>query len=639
MRYIVFLITLRLGAQPEVDRYLNDLAARAMARRTSEISTLTRDSLTQRQAAIRQKILASIGGLPTTKAPLNPRITGTFKRQGYRVENVIFESLPKFYVTANLYLPDSGSAPHPALIGVAGHSANGKASATYQHVWITLAKRGFVVLAIDPMGQGERSEMLDDATGLSRPGIGTAEHTTSGLQCLLAGNHIARYEIYDGMRSLDYLLTRKEVDPARIAVAGNSGGGTQSAYLAALEPRLAAAVSSCYMTSWHQLWTKPGPQDAEQVFPNFLRDGLDFADFAFSFAPRPFLMTTAIQDFFPIDGARAAYQEIRSAYTTQDAAAKAGYFEYDDTHGWSKPRREAAYRWLEKWLLGRDAAPQEDPVETEPEQLLYATATGQLRTSMGGETTQSLNAKDALAIHARRTATRSLDRSTVINRAAIPAAAPAFHNFTLHLPRNTSGKAPAIIALNATKEDLADLHASGSAILSAQFAISTVGRSESGYTSPYQMASRAFVLGQTVVGLQTADLLRVIAELKANPAIDASRIRIYARGNSAVAALHAAYLSSDVQSLATEAMPLSWFAITQARMHRGLPEIIIPGVLKDYDLPDLARAIAPRKLLMVDTRDPMGIPLLMSKVKAEYPRAEVRYRPEGWRFSKVYQGW
>src|SRR5689334_16324092 len=154
MRSIVLLVAAAasLSAQPAVDTYLNELAERAMKARSDEIVRLQRESLPARQALIREKILASIGGLPNQHGPLNARITGKFERSGYRVENVVFESLPKFYVTANLYLPQSGTAPYPALVGVAGHSVNGKASSTYQHVWITLAKRGFVVLAFDPQG-------------------------------------------------------------------------------------------------------------------------------------------------------------------------------------------------------------------------------------------------------------------------------------------------------------------------------------------------------------------------------------------------------------------------------------------------------------------------------------------------------
>ena len=347
-----------------------------------------------------------LGGFPD-RTPLNARVTGTLERDDYRVEKLVYESLPGFYVTANVYVPRGHAPPYPAVLGVAGHTANGKASATYQHAWISMAKRGFLVLAFDPPGQGERSLYFDPDLGRSRVGIGTREHTLSGLQCLLTGHNFARYEIWDAIRGVDYLLTRGDVDPDRLAVAGNSGGGTQAAYLAVVEPRLAVAVSSCYMTSWKQLWFEPGPQDAEQDLSAFLHHGLDFADYATAFAPRPFQILSAIQDFFPIAGARAAYAETRRVYETLGAADRAGFFEYDDTHGWSKPRREATYRWLERWLHDRVDDGHEPDHVTELESDLYATPTGQVSTAYDdAETVQTLNRAVAEEMFPNRTATR-----------------------------------------------------------------------------------------------------------------------------------------------------------------------------------------------------------------------------------------
>ena len=219
-----------------------------------------------------------------------------------------------------------------------------------------------MVLAYDPPGQGERLEYLDPATGKSHlPGGGTGEHTMAGTQCLLTGTNIARYFIWDGIRAFDYLLTRRTWTPKRIAVAGNSGGGTQSSYLAAFEPRLAAAAPSCYLTSWEKLWSGPGPQDAEQDFAGFLADGLDFPDFLIAFAPKPIQMATAIKDFFPIDGARATYAEANaSSRCWARATAWASSSSTTRTAG-RKPRREATYRWFEQWLHNR----QDDGAEPE----------------------------------------------------------------------------------------------------------------------------------------------------------------------------------------------------------------------------------------------------------------------------------
>jgi len=265
------------------DRYLTRIAEGQWKARKAVIAQIrTPADLAARQEYIRKKLLEEIGGFPARK-PLNARILGSGQRDGYRVEKLVFESLPHFYVTANVYVPNSGTGKFPAVLGTAGHTVDGKAEDLYQRVWMSLARRGFLVLAYDPPGQGERVEYLDPASGKSRAGGPTSEHILAGVQCLLTGTNIARYFVWDGIRALDYLLTRPDVDPKRIAVAGNSGGGTQSSYLAALEPRLAAAASSCYLTTWETLWAGPGPQDSEQNFVNFLKDGLDFADFLIAF--------------------------------------------------------------------------------------------------------------------------------------------------------------------------------------------------------------------------------------------------------------------------------------------------------------------------------------------------------------------
>ena len=141
--------------------------------------------------------------------------------------------------------------------------------------------------------------------------------------------------------------------------------GDKAANLAIVEPRLSVVVSSCYMTSWKQLWFDPGPQDSEQDFAHFLERGFDFPDFAIAFAPRPFQILSATQDFFPIEGARSTFEEARRVYEVLGESERVGFFEYDDGHGWSKPRREATYRWLERWLHDRVDDGVEPEIETE----------------------------------------------------------------------------------------------------------------------------------------------------------------------------------------------------------------------------------------------------------------------------------
>jgi cephalosporin-C deacetylase-like acetyl esterase len=567
---------------------------------------------------IRAKMLDLIGGLPTERTALNARITGAFDRPGYRVEKVIFDSLPGFHVTADLYIPTEGQGPFPAILGVAGHSDNGKASATYQHAWISFARRGYVVLAYDPPGQGERIEYFDPDLGRSRLSPGVPEHISAGLQCLLTGKPIARYFIWDGIRAFDYLTTRSEVDPTRIAVAGNSGGGTQAAYLAVFEPRLAAVVSSCYITRWKELLEGPGPQDAEQIFPRFLSSNLDFIDFIRAFAPKPFLVTSAVRDFFPIAGARA----------TAEAAPNASFFEYDDTHGWSQPRREAAYSFLDKHLKNSNADAHEAPLTTEPESALWATPTGHLANSIGTESVFTLNRAIAREMYPRRRALSLKDpaefRALIARRLGLGALTP-----TSYPARQ--GK-PAILAANLPEADLADLRQAGFIVRVVD--LPKFGPGRSSYSGAYQAAAREWLYNRTLLGWRVAEMLSAFRQLAADPQVDPSQIAIWGRGNSGVTALLAAALEPQAAKVMAEDTVTSFYAITQSLIHENTAEIIVPGVLEDFDLPDLVNLIAPRPLWLADPRTATGARSLAPEYNRNW--VHLHERPEGWPATKAF---
>jgi len=572
-----------------------------------------------------QKMAALLGGLPNVRQNLNARVTGVLERPGYRVEKVIFDSLPGFHVTADLYVPTTSRGPFPAVLGVAGHSDNGKASATYQHAWITLARRGYVVLAIDPPGQGERVEYFDPELGRSRLTPGVAEHIQAGLQCLLTGAPIARYFVWDGIRSVDYLLSRTEVDARRIAVAGNSGGGTQAAYLAVFEPRLTAVVSSCYMTRWKELLDGPGPQDTEQVWPDFLKDGYDFIDFIRAYPRRPYLMTSAIRDFFPIVGARATFEAARAEGLAVE------FFEYDDTHGWSKPRREAMYRFLDKHFKGVDAAVVEAPVTTEPESALWVTPGGQLATSFGTETVFTLNRARAQEMYPHRKALGLKQpaelRALVAERLGVeePKGGP---------PAPRPGRA-AVLAMGVAAADVEELRAGGYVVNVLDPPKFEAGRG--GYSSAYQAAAREWLYGRTLLGWRVKEALAEINKLLSDPRVDPERVMVWGRGNAGVTALLAAALEPRVSRVLAERTVTSWFSMTQWRMAQGVEDLIVPGVLEDFDLPDLVNLIAPRPLVLADPRTPTNAPA----VPVEYPAqwARVIERPEGWPVVKAFGEW
>jgi hypothetical protein len=351
-----------------------------------------------RKAYLRQRMLKALGGFPE-RTPLNARVTGTLERKAYRIEKIVFESQPGFFVTANLYLPKQGSPPYPGILYPLGHETGGKSNPTWQQMLGSLATKGYVALAWDPVGQGERVQLWDEDFQASKVVRSTTEHTVLGAQLLLTGDNLARYTIWDGMRALDYLLSRPEVDAKRIGCTGNSGGGTHTAYLSALDDRIHVAAPSCYITSWRRLLETIGPQDAEQCLPPFIADGLDHGDFIQAFAPKPYLVLSAIRDFFSITGARETSAEAKRIYTVLNAPDKVAMFEADDGHGYNKERRLAAYQWFGRWLKGAEDKEPEPEVELATEEELRCTPTGQVSTSLRGETVYSLNLKRAKSLN------------------------------------------------------------------------------------------------------------------------------------------------------------------------------------------------------------------------------------------------
>ena len=365
------------------------------------------------QAYVRETFLHLIGGLPE-RTPLNPRRVGILERSGYVVEKLIFESRPQFYVTANLYLPTNRQAPAPAVLVPCGHAAEGKAYPEYQRLAQGLVQQGFAALVYDPLGQGERSQYWDYAKGDSRVGLCCPEHEVAGTQSLLVGVNLAGYRIWDGMRALDYLCTRDEVDVARIGCTGCSGGGTLTTYLFALDERIRAAMPVCYITS-REAWLATGMiADAEQVQDHAIERGIDHSDLCIAGAPRALRIGAASRDFFPVDGTRRAFAEIKRMYAMLDAEDAADLVVAEGEHGYSQPLREAAYQWLHLWLgnptVGgvsprRDTRdvdipptmPTEPPTTPESAEELRCTPDGQVNT-LGSRTVFCFTRERALAL-------------------------------------------------------------------------------------------------------------------------------------------------------------------------------------------------------------------------------------------------
>jgi cephalosporin-C deacetylase-like acetyl esterase len=308
----------------ELNAYLNDIAAKETAARRTEIAAITtRAQAEARQREVRKKILTLIGGLPE-KTPLKAKVLGSTQADGFRIEKILYESQPNFPVTALLYLPDAkpGVAQQklPAIVVAPGHGFTGKAT---DYIFSsTFARNGFAVLSYDPIGQGERLQYPDPSDPSKTVSkAATGEHGEAGLQPTLIGDALARTFAWEGIRAVDYLLSRPEIDHDRIGAFGCSGGGTMTALLGALAPRVHAIAVACYLTSFDTLLPSIGPQDSEQSTPNFIASGLDFPDWVELAAPRPYAIISTAQDMFPHAGALATTIESRRFYALFDPSS------------------------------------------------------------------------------------------------------------------------------------------------------------------------------------------------------------------------------------------------------------------------------------------------------------------------------
>jgi len=399
-KVITLLIPLLLGAAPEGPRitpYLRhqlDVAwAQDDARRARFAAVSSEAELAALQGELRDKILDLIGGLPAERTPLNARIAGKVAGDGYRIEKVVFESIPGFHVTALLYVPDAPAGPKPAVLLACGHSPLGKAYPNYQEIAIRLARRGYVVICWDPVGQGERSQFWDAARGRSRYNLVCGEHAVLGNLAVLAGASLLRWEVWDGMRAVDYLLTRSEVDAGRISITGTSGGGLQAAWIGALDPRIAVVIPSCYVTSLpmrmaNRIFEDPDT-DPEQDPYGLVSAGIDHAGLLLLVYPRGLFVASAVKDFVPIEGARKTFREVAAFYRRFGHGDRVGMAEGYHEHRYSLENQTEAFAFLDR-LNGQPVAAPLASEKTRPAEELRCTPTGQVRVDLPGRSLMEL---------------------------------------------------------------------------------------------------------------------------------------------------------------------------------------------------------------------------------------------------------
>lgn len=311
----------------------------------------TPEEIAAYRAKLRDGMVAAIGGFPE-KTPLNARTLATFRRDGYTIENVVFESRPGVFVTAQFFMPEGASAsrPVPGVLVSCGHSGNGKAFPCYQRAAVVFAKGGFATLIYDPVDQGERQQL----PGTKVMNVGG--HVNAGLRAHLIGWNEAQFRIWDGIRAMDLLASRPEVDAKRIGVTGMSGGGTLSAYLNAVDWRFAAACPSGYLTSIADLCERWGPQDCEQIIHGQLALGLNHLSLMLMNGGSAFCPGFTWADAFPFSGSMETFAKARDFRRREGRGDSIDCFDCPGPHHWYESEKHAQVAWFRRHLMGEEAA-------------------------------------------------------------------------------------------------------------------------------------------------------------------------------------------------------------------------------------------------------------------------------------------
>jgi cephalosporin-C deacetylase-like acetyl esterase len=682
----------------DLARYLTRLMdERRGQRRKALAAVTTRAQAERRIAEIRAKVWELMGG-PLEKTPLNPRITGSIPRDGYRIDKLIYESRPKLFVTSNLYVPE-GRGPFPAVLSSLGHSGNGKAFTSYQALFHSLARKGYMVLAYDPFGQGERIEHPGPAPGRSALGGPTREHDYAGKRLLLLGPNFSLFRAWDGIRGLDYLLSRDDVDPARVGCGGQSGGGTMTMYLAAIDERIRVAIVAEGNTEnvAQPGFEPPGAvDDAEQNLVPSLVYGLDRFDLLHAVAPRPLMVNISNKDAGTTYGPEyvreglALLEELKKTYGLLGAAERVTLVETPMPHNYGYEDRRASYAWYNRWIGAPESgSPRRDdaeaPVTPEPEERLWCTKTGSVA-ALEGESSFTLTRTLAQATRPAGPVTAQVIRNVLgIGEVGVPACPPSGasvppgvaaarnrpecpspvsttekHDHAIeeidipsegeiHVPcwvvrgLGSRPRQPAVLALaDGGKDSFIGDDGTGAEAARLGYVFCAVDLRGRGQCTPRppQHGPRYYggrgedyyiwdtlMLGRPMLGGYVRDALAACAYLRSRADVDPARCWIVGQGTMGVVALLALALEPAARGGIVQTALTDYRSVVENDQYNTPFRIFAPGILKHFDLPDVARLVAPRPLLLVNpvTQDGRNaLEVSGARVAALYPQATVR---------------
>ncbi len=616
-----------------VYQHLAKQAYNALDRREIRLGKIsTPDQFKKYQEELKKFFVSSIGGFPE-HTPLHAKVVGEIEGGDHRVEKVIYESQPQHHVTATLYLPKT-KPPYPAVLIACGHTKTGKGADYNQYIGITLARNGIAAFCYDPIGQGERSQILPEE---GRKLSSVAEHFLIGSGSALLGLNTARYRIWDGMRGIDYLTTRKDIDGNKIGCTGCSGGGTLTSYLMALDERVGFAAPACYLTTFRQLIETIGPQDSEQNIFGQIAYGMDHTDYVLMRAPRPTLICCSAGDYFDVQGTWDNFRQAKKFYSLLGDPLAVDLVEDKGKHGITKLQRETLTRLARRWFLGDDGTVKEKPMKPRPVEDLWCTTKGEVLHLADERTVFDLNralAKNVFAAERKRFAGLSPETARKMVRKVstirLSANLPKLEHHVVetvqenglnmirgffrsknsyplasvaYLPENPR-KDPVLLlhgeGVKQGHEQALELSKAGHTVVSVEISCTgeTRGSKFSEQFGSWQTFYLSYILGRSLVALRAEDVLKLAVSMDGAGIVrKGTKMNLMAIGDAAISALHAVALEPDLfAQLQLFERRSSWTAMLEESQPNRCFEDVIHGALKVYDLPELER-LCGKKLL------------------------------------------
>lgn len=347
----------------------------------------TPEKLAAYRKEARQVFIDSIGGLlprgregllTGTATPIDPQEGPAIDRGSYTVRSICFQSAPGVYVTGSYYVPKNIKTPSPAVLFVCGHGNEGRLDDDYQKVCQTIVAAGFIVFAMDPLGQGERANFYDPETKEFIIKRTTPDHDAVGIPGVATGSFLARYFLRDEMAGVDWMLTRPEIDPTRLGLTGNSGGGTQTVAMMIVDDRIQAAAPGTFVTNRRRYMYSGQCQDAEQIWPGVTAKGFDHASAFFIFAPKPAAILAVDCDFFPIEGTEETFAEAKRVYEMLGRGNNVRLYVDHYTHCYTPKLARDAAAFFSEIFFGKAVAVDNSAFTDYPVEEMRFTKSGQV---------------------------------------------------------------------------------------------------------------------------------------------------------------------------------------------------------------------------------------------------------------------